>query len=191
MNDAERYSITLRRVEIEGENLWRATVRELPDVAEFSETRERAFELALETIEGLKQAATEEGNSFPEPIEDDEEYSGRVTVRLPISLHRAVSQQAIDEGVSLNSYITAALTVSLAEYTRRMFAAPIQSVSTPVLAATTGWTMVFQKSVGHQTLAAAETTNIVPMRSAIESAVQGQNIARDAGRSMREKRTRQ
>jgi predicted HicB family RNase H-like nuclease len=190
MKDAERYAITLRRVEIDGETLWRATVRELPDVAEFAETRERAFELALETIEGLKQAATEEGNSFPEPIEDDEEYSGRVTVRLPISLHRAVAQQAIDEGVSLNSYISLALTVSLAEYARRMFSPPIHAASAPVLAAA-GWTMMFQKLGGHETLAAAETTTIVPMHSMIESVMQGESSTQNVVRSVREKRTRQ
>lgn len=131
MRDAERYAITLRHVEVEGESLWRATVRELPDVAEFAETRERAYELALETIDGLKQGAAAQGRHFPDPIEDEEEYTGRVTVRMPVSIHRSVAQQAEQEGVSLNSYIVEALTLTLAER--------IQKANTPT------WSWPFQQ----------------------------------------------
>jgi predicted HicB family RNase H-like nuclease len=106
---AEHYSITVRRVSIEGEEFWRATVRELPDVAEFAETREEAIDLALDSIETLMQAAKEEGGEFPEPLEEEDEYSGRVTLRLPKSLHREIVAQAQLEDVSLNTYIVAAL----------------------------------------------------------------------------------
>jgi len=106
---AEHYAITVRRVSIEGEEFWRATVRELPDVAEFAETRDEAIDLALDSIETLKQAAKEEGREFPEPLEEEDEYSGRVTLRLPKSLHREIATQAQLEDVSLNSYIVATL----------------------------------------------------------------------------------
>jgi predicted HicB family RNase H-like nuclease len=105
MTDAERYGITVRRVLVDGEELWRATVKELPDLAEFAETREEAVDLALDAIESLKKAAQEDGRPFPEPIEDEEEYSGRVTLRMSKSMHRAAALRAIDEKVSLNSYI--------------------------------------------------------------------------------------
>jgi predicted HicB family RNase H-like nuclease len=105
MIDAERYAITVRKVLADGEELWRATVRELPDLAEFAETREEAVELALDAIETLKSAAREERRPFPEPIEDEEEYSGRVTLRMSKSMHRVTALRAVDEGVSLNSYI--------------------------------------------------------------------------------------
>jgi predicted HicB family RNase H-like nuclease len=106
---AEHYAITVRRVSIEGEEFWRATVRELPDVAEFAETREEAIDLALDSIETLKQAAKEEGREFPEPLEEEDEFSGRVTLRLPKFLHREIAMQAQLEDVSLNSYIVATL----------------------------------------------------------------------------------
>jgi len=61
MSDADRYAITVKRVTVEDETLWRATVRELPDVAEFADTREEALELAMDAIVHLKQAADEEG----------------------------------------------------------------------------------------------------------------------------------
>jgi hypothetical protein len=59
----------------------------------------------VDAIESLKASAAEEGRPFPEPIEDEEEYSGRVTLRMSKSMHRAAAQRAINEDVSLNSYI--------------------------------------------------------------------------------------
>jgi predicted HicB family RNase H-like nuclease len=118
MTDAERYAITVRKTLIEGEELWRATVRELPDLAEYAETRDEAIELALDAVEGLRDAAQEEGRAFPEPFEDEQEYSGRVTLRMPKSLHRAVALNAIADDMSVNSYIVAVLAVSLNDYIR-------------------------------------------------------------------------
>lgn len=105
MTDAERYAVTVRKVRIDDEEMWRATVRELPDLAEFAETREEAMDLALDAIESLKASAAEEGRPFPEPLEDEEEYSGRVTLRMSKSLHRAAAMRAVSEDVSLNSFI--------------------------------------------------------------------------------------
>ncbi len=128
MTDAERYAISVRKVRVDDEEMWRATVRELPDLAEFAETRDEAIDLALDAIETLKVSAAEEGWQFPEPIEDEEEYSGRVTLRLPKSLHRAIALKAVDEDVSLNSYICTVLTANI-----NVFAAPVH-VSTAAAA---------------------------------------------------------
>jgi predicted HicB family RNase H-like nuclease len=111
MTDADRYAITLRKVRVDDEDLWRATVRELPDLAEFAQTREEAFDLAVDAIENLKVAAEEAGRSFPEPIEDEDDFSGRVTLRMSKTMHRAVAQRAEREGVSLNSYLVECIAV--------------------------------------------------------------------------------
>jgi predicted RNase H-like HicB family nuclease len=118
MTDAERYAITVRKTIVEGEELWRATVRELPDLAEYAETRDEAIELALDAIGGLQSAAQEEGRAFPEPFEDEQEYSGRVTLRMPKSLHRAVALNALADDMSVNSYIVTTLAVTLSQYVR-------------------------------------------------------------------------
>jgi len=115
MTDAERYAITVRRVLVEGEELWRATVKELPDLAEFAETRDEAFDLALDSIESLKAAALEDGRPFPGPSDDDEEYGGRVTLRMPKWIHRAAALRAVTEDVSLNWYIVTVLAAHLGE----------------------------------------------------------------------------
>lgn len=119
MSDADRYAITVKKVTVEDETLWRATVRELPDVAEFADTRDEAYELAIDAIVHLKQAAVEEGREFPEPAEDDdEEYSGRVTLRMPAHLHRSIAEKARADDMSLNAYIVTTLSVDLAQRIR-------------------------------------------------------------------------
>ena len=119
MTDAERYSITVRKVLVDDQELWRATVRELPDLAEFAETREEAFDLALDAIESLKASAVEEGRPFPEPTEDDEEYGGRITLRMSKSMHRTVAERATVEDVSLNSYIVECIAIRLGSFVDR------------------------------------------------------------------------
>lgn len=117
MTDAERYAVSVRKVRVDDQEVWRATVRELPDLAEFAETREEALDLALDAIESLKASAAEEGRPFPEPIEDEEEYSGRVTLRMPKTLHRDIALQAEQEDVSVNSYMVIALARAVAVQT--------------------------------------------------------------------------
>jgi|HubBroStandDraft_1064217.scaffolds.fasta_scaffold08236_6 predicted HicB family RNase H-like nuclease len=123
MNDAERYAVATRKVVVDGEELWRATVREFPDLAEFADTREEAIALAMDAIETLKKAADEEGRQFPEPFEDEEEYSGRVTLRMSKSMHREVALRAEAESVSLNSYIVECVAMRTSQ------SAPEQSMS--------------------------------------------------------------
>jgi predicted HicB family RNase H-like nuclease len=117
MIDPNRYSITVRRITIDGDDCFSATVRELPDVSEFAETREEALALALETIAELQKTAADDGKSFPEPVEDQEEdFSGRVTLRMPPSLHRSLAQMAEAEKASLNQYIVLLLAGSTAAH---------------------------------------------------------------------------
>ena len=52
------------------------------------------------------ESALEDGIEIPEPDTSlDTDYSGRFSVRLPKSLHRALSEKAKDENVSLNQLI--------------------------------------------------------------------------------------
>jgi len=105
MTDPDRYSIIVRKLHVDGEDLWRATVRELPDVAEFAATREEAVALARDAIEDLQETAAEDGTPFPEPVDEGDDYSGRVTLRMSKSMHRDVAERAEREEVSLNAYI--------------------------------------------------------------------------------------
>lgn len=165
MRDAERYSIIVKIVDVDGESLYRATAVELPDLAEFAETREEVTDLILEAIEGLKSEAKAEGRAFPEPLSESElEYSGRVTLRLPRTVHRFVAEQADIEGVSLNAYIISALSVSLSEKTRA--AKPLApKVADAEAIGVAGTTISYGLGVGEPIFLSREVTAVGTARS--------------------------
>jgi len=109
MNDPHAYSITVRRSNFEDDFCFEARVKGLPDLAEYGDTFEEAYNLAIDAIEATSDIFEEKGKKIPEPPEVIEDYSGRVTLRLPKSLHRSLSISAEDEGVSLNQYLVSAL----------------------------------------------------------------------------------
>lgn len=51
------------------------------------------------------EAALEEGITIPEPELNQEDYSGKLVVRMPKSLHKVLAEKAKEENVSLNHYI--------------------------------------------------------------------------------------
>ncbi len=105
MIDPHAYNITVRRSEFEGEVCFEARVKELPDLAEYGDTFEEAYALAIDAIETTAEVFAEKGKPMPVPQEVADDYSGRVTLRLPKSLHRALAESAEDEGVSLNQHL--------------------------------------------------------------------------------------
>jgi predicted HicB family RNase H-like nuclease len=103
------YGITIRRIQEEDGVCFEARIRELPDIAEYADTFEDAYALAIDAIETTAEALSEQGRSMPGPISEDNEFSGRITLRLPRSLHRDLAQGARQEGVSLNQLLVAVL----------------------------------------------------------------------------------
>ncbi len=103
--DPHAYNITIRRATFEGEVLFEARVKELPDLAEYGESFDEAYELAVDAIETAAEAFAEKGRDFPSAMVPADEFSGRVTLRLPRSLHRAMAEVAETEGVSLNQHL--------------------------------------------------------------------------------------
>ncbi len=109
MIDASRYTITIKKVDVDGQSLYLATVKELPDVGPYAETPDAAYALALDIIKTLFDMAKENGRKFPVPIEEEPEFSGRFSLRLPKSLHQKGAQIADVEGVSLNQYFVSTI----------------------------------------------------------------------------------
>lgn len=109
MTDPESYSIAVKRVLVDGELLFRTTVNELPHIAEYAETHAESYELAVDAIRTLQEMSGELGQHIPPPIEEETEFSGRVTLRMPRGLHRQISTQADREGISLNQYLVSVL----------------------------------------------------------------------------------
>jgi antitoxin HicB len=71
------------------------------------------IEEALADLERTKEenfkSLLKEGIEIPEPKDKQEEYSGRILVRLPKYLHKALVGQAADQGISLNQHISSLL----------------------------------------------------------------------------------
>lgn len=108
--DAHAYNITVRRGEYEGEMLFEARVKELPDLVEYGESFDEAYELAVDAVETTARALAEAGRDMPPPAIPADDYSGRVTLRVPKSLHRALAEAAEAEGSSLNQHLVKVLT---------------------------------------------------------------------------------
>jgi len=108
INPAE-YTINIRQGNFEGEACFEARIKELPDVAEYGDSVEEAYQLALDTIETTAEIFAQKGRSMPEPAPTLDDYSGRVTLRLPKSLHRALAEKAETEGISLNQMLVTIL----------------------------------------------------------------------------------
>lgn len=66
-----------------------------------SETRAGILDMLEDAKKCWFEAALEDGFEIPEPP-GEEEFSGKVNLRIPKSLHRALALTARDEGVSLN-----------------------------------------------------------------------------------------
>jgi hypothetical protein len=103
--DPYAYNITVRRAEVEGEVCFEARVKELPDLIEYADTAEEAYALAVDGIETTAEIMAEKGRAMPAAAIPAEDFSGRVTLRLPRSLHRALAETSEDEGVSLNQHL--------------------------------------------------------------------------------------
>jgi len=115
MIDPSEYTISIRKISIDGNDLFESSIREIPSVREYGSTYEEAYELALDSINTLAEMHEEEGRIFPVPAPKDDAYSGRITLRLAKSLHASCTNNADREGVSLNSWINTVL----AEYVGR------------------------------------------------------------------------
>lgn len=107
--DPQDYEISIRKVREDSETVFRATVRELPDVAVYEDTYAAAYDVVCDVIRNLYEQAKEQKRNFPAPFADDSNFTGRVTLRMPKNLHRQIATVSRAEGVSLNHLITTAL----------------------------------------------------------------------------------
>lgn len=105
MAKPEEYGISVRLVQEDGTNMYEARVVELPDVRVFGESVGDAYAGALDVIKTSQEIFSKKGKPFPSVEVPEDEFSGRVTLRMSKSLHRAINGKAYADGVSLNQWI--------------------------------------------------------------------------------------
>lgn len=100
----------------DGAVYWFARVRELPGCMTEADSFEALDGMIQEAMTAWLEDALADGDPIPEP-RPAEEYSGKFVIRLPRSLHRDLAQTAVQEGVSLNAFVTAALARAVGQTT--------------------------------------------------------------------------
>jgi predicted RNase H-like HicB family nuclease len=80
---------------------------DLPGCSAFGETQHEALTQLMDAIKAWIEAATAAGNPIPAPSNPaaEENYSGKVLVRMPKTLHAQLAKSARAETTSLNQYI--------------------------------------------------------------------------------------
>ncbi len=110
MSDPYKYEVGVKKIIDEGEEFFQGSVKEFPDLTVFSETYAEAYELMIDAIRASIDFLAEQGKRIPEPLESVENYSGRVTLRMPKTIHREIAVSAKEDGVSLNQFILNSVT---------------------------------------------------------------------------------
>lgn len=101
------YTIRLRENQ---DGTFFAEIEELSGCMTEGDTKEEALEMIEDAKKGWLEVALKRKISIPEPMQD--EFSGKLNLRLPKFLHRKLSHQAKQEGVSLNTLISSTLASS-------------------------------------------------------------------------------
>jgi predicted RNase H-like HicB family nuclease len=91
-----------------------AVAPDLPGCSAFGPSQQEALAELQDAIASWIEAARAAGNPIPRPSKPSElaNYSGKVLVRMPKSLHAQITKQARSEGVSLNQHIVFLLTMT-------------------------------------------------------------------------------
>ena len=106
------YNVAIKQLSEDDGGGYLATFIELGRmITGLGETRDEAIEDLQASLPALEASFEENGEDFPKPeVKPDwDEFSGRVTLRLPKMLHAQLDRQSNSEGVSLNSYLVTIL----------------------------------------------------------------------------------
>lgn len=109
------YGFNVSMMEANGEKFWVAKSIDLKGCIGQGDSIDAAIKELRENEQVWIEIAKEEGEQLPEQttktLEDEYEYSGKISLRLSKRVHRDAAEQAKKDGVSLNRYIENAIVV--------------------------------------------------------------------------------
>jgi antitoxin HicB len=133
LEEADRYlrQPYARMILPESDGSFRGEIMEFPGCIATGETAPETLTTLEEVARSWLVSALERGQNIPMPIDNNNDFSGRLVIRIPKSLHKKATLIAEREGVSLNHFITTSLSESVGERGANMSTVFISS-STPV-----------------------------------------------------------
>ncbi|MEQ9643055.1 MAG: toxin-antitoxin system HicB family antitoxin [Alphaproteobacteria bacterium] len=116
-----------RVVTPEDDGTFRAEILEFSGCLATGDTAAKALEALERVAESWLEFVLEKGQRVPDPIETAE-YSGKLMLRLPKSLHKKAAHAADRDGVSLNQFIVSSVALEVGERVAPQQVAQPQSV---------------------------------------------------------------
>lgn len=114
------YQVVLTPLKEEDGGGWLASITDLKGCMSDGETQEEALSNLLDAKAAWIKTAIKRGQQIPLPSsQEDEEYSGKFTLRLPRFLHRELSLAAKKDNMSLNSYLLSLLSLNFGKIVGR------------------------------------------------------------------------
>jgi predicted RNase H-like HicB family nuclease len=125
-----------RLVMPEADGSFRAEIMEFPGCLALGDTTADALANLEDVAFAWVEAALGQGQHIPEPTERNN-FSGKLVVRLPRSLHRKAAQMAERDGVSLNQFIVSSIAEQVGQ-SRAHWGQPEKLVTSPSMTAVSG-----------------------------------------------------
>ncbi len=88
-----------------------AVIPEFKNLSAFGETYEEALKQAEIAADGYIETLKEEKLPLPEPNKLSD-YSGQIRLRMPRLLHQVLSEEAVRQDISLNTYMVSLLSMN-------------------------------------------------------------------------------
>jgi antitoxin HicB len=110
---SRKYQVTLRPVPESDGNGFYAYSFKFPGVLGNGETADDAINDFYEALESAISIELEDGKQLPPFDVDDVQYSGKLSLRIPKSLHRMIAALAQEESISINQWIVNAISVNV------------------------------------------------------------------------------
>ena len=98
------YHIVIQHITTETGSYYLTTVSEFEGCTCRGDTYGEAFEKIQAEMEGWIESKLAKGAPIPEPV-NERQFSGRLSIRVPKSLHGSLAMKAEEEGISLNNYL--------------------------------------------------------------------------------------
>ena len=174
MHKPNEYGVFVRLSLQDGEEIYEAKVAGLQDIKAYGDTYTEAYEGAMEAIAGLQEMYASKGKIFPEPEVQEQDFSGRVTLRMSKSLHRRVHEKAAQDGISLNQWIVEGVGFRLSHFGPKEDTIVVLSPMNQAIS--TGIYIQFANYVGTRTIPAGSTYKIFSTPNVTE--VASQNVSR-------------